>query len=93
MRTIFALAFFIFVLAWLGLARAATVTICSDDGNECYQKKNVQTAGSFENPIQDDYLPEYRGLRTGTYCAAGAWHRGWLRPWEHSPVIKPSCGR
>jgi hypothetical protein len=33
-------------------------------------------------------VPVHRGI----YCAAGAWHSGWLRPWERSPVIKPSCG-
>jgi hypothetical protein len=33
-------------------------------------------------------VPVHRGM----YCAAGAWHHGWLRPWERSPVIKASCG-
>jgi hypothetical protein len=49
--------------------------------------------GTYNNPIQDELegdlsVPVHRGM----YCAAGAWHHGWLRPWERSPVIKPSCG-
>jgi hypothetical protein len=76
-------------------ANAATVTVCSDDGNECYMKKNIQTAGSFENPVVDNYPDNYRPgyLHAGLYCAGGNWHRGWLQPWERGPVIKRSCGR
>ncbi|MBY6242683.1 hypothetical protein [Methylosinus sp. Sm6] len=49
--------------------------------------------GSYYNPIPDVKggdlsVPVHRGM----YCANGAWHYGWLRPWEHSPVIKASCG-
>lgn len=49
--------------------------------------------GTYNNPIEDELggdlsAPVHRGI----YCVAGAWHHGWLRPWEHSPVIKSSCG-
>jgi hypothetical protein len=76
-------------------ASATTVTVCTDDGNECYMKKNVQPVGSYNNPVVDDYpYGQYRRgyLHAGMYCAAGNWHRGWLQPWERAPVIKPSCG-
>lgn len=50
--------------------------------------------GTYYNPIPDVKggdlsVPVHRGM----YCANGAWHYGWLRPWESSPVIKASCGR
>jgi hypothetical protein len=49
--------------------------------------------GSYYNPIPDVKggdlsVPVHRGM----YCANGAWHYGWLRPGERSPVIKASCG-
>jgi len=50
--------------------------------------------GTYYNPVQDppfvgDWsVPVHRGM----YCVGGTWHYGWLRPWERSPVIKPSCG-
>jgi hypothetical protein len=80
-------------------AYAATVTVCSDDGSECYMKKNVySTVGTFDNPIVDgggglptNYYED--NLHRGMYCAAGNWHQGFLKAWERSPVIKPSCGR
>jgi hypothetical protein len=76
-------------------AAAATVTVCTDDGSECYMKKGVEPAGSLQNPLVDVYPEDYRRgfLHSGVYCAAGNWHQGWLQPWERSPVIKPSCGR
>ena len=87
--------------AMAGSASAATVTVCSDDGQECFQKKGVYTApapaavmGSYENPIIDDpSLGDHRfPVHAGLYCTYHVWHRGYLRPWETSPVIKPSCG-
>jgi len=79
-------------------AFAATVTVCSDDGNECYQKKGVYTAGTYQNPIVDNggALPTNyyeNDLHRGMYCAGGNWHLGFLKAWERSPVIKRSCGR
>ena len=49
--------------------------------------------GTYHNPVRDEpggdlSVPIHRGM----YCINGTWHRGWLRPWERSPVIKPSCG-
>ena len=50
--------------------------------------------GTYQNPIQDppfvgDWsVPVHRGM----YCVQGTWHYGWLRPWEGTIVIKPSCG-
>jgi hypothetical protein len=75
-------------------AHADSVTICNDDGDLCVMRR-TQPTGTFENPIRDNYPDEYRPgyLRSGYYCAGGNWHRGWLQPWEHSPVIKRSCGR
>ena len=47
----------------------------------------------YSNPIQDELEGDLSApVHRGTYCAAGAWHYGWLRPWERSPVIKSSCG-
>src|SRR5438128_1344152 len=80
-------------------AYAATVTVCSDSGDECYQKKHVYTNNeSFEHPIidGDGGLPDNyyaHNLHRGMYCAAGNWHQGFLKAWERSPVIKRSCGR
>ena len=50
--------------------------------------------GTYYNPVQD---PPFAGdwsvpVHRGMYCVQGTWHYGWLRPWERSPVIKPSCG-
>lgn len=50
--------------------------------------------GTYYNPVQD---PPFAGdwsvpVHRGMYCVGGTWHYGWLRPWERSPVIKPSCG-
>lgn len=50
--------------------------------------------GTYQNPVQD---PPFTGdwsepVHRGMYCVKGTWHQGWLRPWETSPVIKPSCG-
>jgi hypothetical protein len=50
--------------------------------------------GTYYNPVQD---PPFTGdwsvpVHRGMYCVQGTWHRGWLRPWEGSIVIKPSCG-
>ena len=74
-------------------AQADTFWYCK--GGECVGRSIGPNAplGSFANPIQDELggdlsVPVHRGI----YCAAGAWHSGWLRPWERSPVIKPSCG-
>jgi hypothetical protein len=64
-------------------------------GDECVGRSvgPADPLGSYNNPIEDKLggdllVPVHRGM----YCAAGAWHHGWLRPWERSPVIKPSCG-
>jgi hypothetical protein len=75
-------------------ASADSVTICNDTGDLCVWRK-TKPAGSFENPVVDNYPDEYRPgyLHAGMYCAAGNWHLGWLQPWEHAPVIKRSCGR
>jgi len=75
-------------------AQADVMSLCNDSGDTCIVHK-VQTAGTFENPINDNYPEEYRSgyLHAGMYCAAGNWHNGWLKPWERAPVIKPSCGR
>ena len=54
----------------------------------------AQPYGTYYNPVQDppfvgDWsVPVHRGM----YCVQGTWHQGWLRSWETSPVIKPSCG-
>lgn len=50
--------------------------------------------GTYSNPIQDKAGDGAWSARVhpGMYCVAGKWHRGWLRPGEKSPVIKPSCG-
>lgn len=50
--------------------------------------------GTYYNPVED---PPFTGdwsvpVHRGMYCVQGTWHRGWLRPWEGSVVIKPSCG-
>lgn len=50
--------------------------------------------GTYQNPVQD---PPFTGdwsvpVHRGMYCVHGLWHYGWLRPWEGSMVIKPSCG-
>lgn len=50
--------------------------------------------GTYYNPVED---PPFEGdwsvpVHRGMYCVQGTWHHGWLRPWERSPVIKPSCG-
>lgn len=50
--------------------------------------------GTYYNPVED---PPFTGdwsvpVHRGMYCVQGTWHRGWLRPWEGSIVIKPSCG-
>ena len=50
--------------------------------------------GTYYNPVED---PPFQGdwsvpVHRGMYCVKGTWHRGWLRPWEGSIVIKPSCG-
>ena len=54
----------------------------------------AQPYGTYYNPVQD---PPFAGdwsepVHRGMYCVQGTWHRGWLRPWEGSVVIKPSCG-
>jgi hypothetical protein len=74
-------------------AHADTYWYCK--GDECVGRSVGPTnpLGTYINPIRDELegdlsVPVHRG----TYCAAGAWHHGWLRPWERSPVIKPSCG-
>jgi hypothetical protein len=49
--------------------------------------------GTYQNPIQDDFGGDLSGpVHRGMYCVRGVWHQGWLRSWERSPVIKPSCG-
>jgi hypothetical protein len=75
-------------------AYADTFWYCK--GDECVGRSVEQAnrPGSYNNPIKDQLegdlsAPVHRGM----YCAAGAWHYGWLRPWERSPVIKPSCGQ
>lgn len=50
--------------------------------------------GTYYNPVED---PPFTGdwsvpVHRGMYCARGVWHRGWLRPWEGSVVVKSSCG-
>ena len=74
-------------------AYADTYWYCK--GDECVGKsvEKSSSLGSYNNPIEDELegdlsVPVHRGM----YCADGAWHHGWLRPWEKSPVIKPSCG-
>ena len=65
-------------------------------GDECFGRSEGSSdgVGTYNNPIIEHELggdlsvPVHRGM----YCAAGAWHYGWLRPWERSPVIKASCG-
>jgi hypothetical protein len=74
-------------------AHADTYWYCK--GDECVGRSvgPSNPLGTYNNPIQDELegdlsVPVHRGM----YCAAGAWHHGWLRPWERSPVIKASCG-
>ena len=74
-------------------SKADTYWYCK--GDECVGRSvgPSNPLGTYNNPIQDELegdlsVPVHRG----TYCAAGAWHYGWLRPWERSPVIKSSCG-
>ena len=74
-------------------AHADTYWYCK--GDECVGRSvgPAKPLGTYNNPIQDELegdlsVPVHRGM----YCAAGSWHHGWLRPWERSPVIKPSCG-
>ena len=50
--------------------------------------------GTYYNPVQD---PPFTGdwsvpVHRGMYCVRGTWHSGWLRPWEGTVVIRPSCG-
>lgn len=50
--------------------------------------------GTYYNPVQD---PPFAGdwsspVHRGMYCVQGTWHQGWLRQWEGTVVIKPSCG-
>ncbi len=75
---------------------ADTLSLCNDSGDTCIVKKmpNGPALGTFQNPIVDDYgVGDYRfRVHRGMYCANETWHRGYLRPWEKSPVIKPSCG-
>jgi hypothetical protein len=76
------------------MVRADTIMRCNDAGDLCVMRK-TPGYGSFDNPIEDDYPDEYRPgyLHSGVYCAAGNCHRGYLKPWERSPIIKRSCGR
>ena len=50
--------------------------------------------GTYYNPVQDPpFAGDWSGpVHRGMYCVGGTWHQGWLRSWEVSPVIKPSCG-
>jgi hypothetical protein len=49
--------------------------------------------GTYHNPIQDPLAGDLSApVHRGMYCVGGTWHYGWLRYWEHSPVVKPSCG-
>lgn len=50
--------------------------------------------GTYYNPVQDEpFTGDWSGpVHRGMYCVNGTWHQGWLREWEVSPVIKPSCG-
>lgn len=90
----------------IALAAAASGTALKADtyfyckGDECVGRREephsygqAPPVGTYNNPIQDSFggdlsVPAHRGM----YCAGGVWHQGWLRPWEKSPVIKPSCG-
>jgi hypothetical protein len=76
-------------------AYANTNTLWYCKGDECMGRSvgPSDPLGTYNNPIEDELggdlsVPIHRGI----YCAAGAWHHGWLRPGEHSPVIKASCG-
>ena len=50
--------------------------------------------GTYQNPIEDEpFTGDWTGpVHRGMYCVSGHWHHGWLREWEGSIVIKPSCG-
>ena len=50
--------------------------------------------GTYQNPVEDPpFTGDWSGpVHRGMYCVAGVWHHGWLREWEDSPVVKPSCG-
>lgn len=73
-------------------AKADTYWYCK--GDECVGRTvGGAPIGTYANPIKDEIggdlsVPVHRGI----YCVGGQWHQGWLRPWEQSPVIKPSCG-
>jgi hypothetical protein len=56
-------------------------------GDECVGRSvgPSNPLGTYNNPIQDELegdlsVPVHRG----TYCAAGAWHHGWLRPYGNA---------
>ncbi len=76
------------------LAHADTYWYCK--GDECVGRSVGPSAplGTYANPIIDEQgAGDQRfPVHPGMYCAGGNWHRGWLRPWETSPVIKASCG-
>ena len=55
---------------------------------------HIDPYGTYYNPVQDPpFTGDWSGpVHRGMYCVGGTWHQGWLRSWEVSPVIKPSCG-
>jgi hypothetical protein len=76
-----------------GPAFADSVIRCNESGDTCVVRR-IPTEGTFQQPIQDELPDEYPPgyLHSGLYCVQGLWHRGWLKPGERSPVIRPSCG-
>ena len=78
-------------------AHADTYWHCK--GDECVGRTEDNSGargpalGTYNNPIQDVIAGDLSGpIHRGMYCVRGEWHQGWLRRWERSPVIKPSCG-
>ena len=71
-------------------ASADALLYCHD--GICVQQ-NVNPLGSYDNPIEDHIGGDLSGpVHRGMYCELGQWHHGWLRAWEVSPVVKPTCG-
>lgn len=86
----------VWCLALAGASRADTFIYCKGDeciGRQTDSRERGAGYGTYQNPVVDDFggdtsVPLHRGM----YCVRGVWHYGFLRPWERSPVIKPSCG-
>ena len=65
-------------------------------GDNCVGVEETPTApaplGTYNNPIMDQYSPNYANPRPGMYCVRGSWHSGWLRPGQSDPYIGSTCG-